>query len=466
MRITYLNPVGALGGAERSLLDMMASVRQARPSAKLSLILGTPGLLIEEAKRIGVRVIHLPMPPELVALGDSRWRDDSNSHGWNTDQTRTGFFRVKSVFHLWPQFSPRAGLATWDYIRRLRSTVAALRPDVVHSNGIKFHLLARLVARRSWPVVWHIRDFLSLRPLVGRLLRWSATFSRSADSSFRARLLQRSRDDASASPPSLAGIAISQAVEQDLHSVLGPLPVEMIYNAVDTQVFSPGSGDGAILDRLSGLTPTEPGTLRIGLVATFARWKGQELFLQAGAQFLRTNGDSVAAHHSPLTTRHSPARVRFYIIGGPIYSTRGSQYSEAELRKKASELGLADHFGLIGFQQNPANIYRALDVVVHASTQPEPFGRTIVEAMACGKPVIVSEAGGARELFTPNHDAVGFPPGNITALARRIKELVDVPFFRCHLADNARRTAVARFDRAHIGPQILAAYRRFLRPAA
>src|SRR5438132_13392069 len=76
MRITYLNPVGALGGAERSLLDMMASVRQAMPSAELSLIVGTPGLLIDEAQKIGIRVVPLLMPPDLVGLGDSRWRDD------------------------------------------------------------------------------------------------------------------------------------------------------------------------------------------------------------------------------------------------------------------------------------------------------------------------------------------------------------------------------------------------------
>ena len=54
MRIVYLNPVGALGGAERSLLDMMASVRQAMPAADLSLVVATAGPLIEEAEKIGL----------------------------------------------------------------------------------------------------------------------------------------------------------------------------------------------------------------------------------------------------------------------------------------------------------------------------------------------------------------------------------------------------------------------------
>ena len=406
MRIVYLNPVGALGGAERSLLDMMASVRQAMPTADLSLVVATAGPLIEEAEKIGVRVMLLPMPADLVRLGDSGWRSGISVQS-----------RLRLVGSI-----PSAGLASWGYLRKLRTTFAGLRPDLIHSNGIKFHLLARFAARRTWPVVWHIRDFLSMRPLVGRLLRWSA---------HRAQ----------------PGITISRAVEQDVRKVLGPLSVEMIYNAIDTELFSPGVGNGKKLDELAGLPPAERDILRVGLVATFARWKGHELFLEAASQFVRDFPDR---------------QVRFYIIGGPIYSTRGSQYSESELRTKIGELGLANQLGLIGFQQNPADIYRALDVVVHASTQPEPFGRTIVEAMACAKPVIVAEGGGATELFTPDQDAVGFPPGNVSALAQRIKQLADTPTFRAHLAANARRTAVTRFDRARFGPQILAAYRRFL----
>jgi glycosyltransferase involved in cell wall biosynthesis len=410
MRIVYLNPVGALGGAERSLLDMLSSIRQTVPSADLSLVVGTPGPLIEEAQKIGVRPVLLPMPANLVGVGDSAWKNDLSP---KTKLSLVGLF-------------PSVGLATWVYLQKLRNTLAMLRPDLVHSNGIKFHLLAQLAARGSWPIVWHIRDFLSLRPLVARLLRWSARGTH-------------------------GGIVISRAVEQDVRKALGPFPVEMIYNAIDTQLFSPGPGDAPRLDDLAGLPATEPGTIRIGLVATFARWKGHELFLQAAAQFVRNFSDS---------------KARFYIIGGPIYSTRGSQFSELELRKIASELGIAGHVGLIGFQQHPADVYRALDIVVHASTQPEPFGRTIVEAMACGKPVIVSEGGGARELFTPDHDAVAYPPGNVTALTRRVKELIDAPSFRTHLAANARQTAVARFDRGRFGPQILAAYRRFLHLAA
>jgi glycosyltransferase involved in cell wall biosynthesis len=184
-------------------------------------------------------------------------------------------------------------------------------------------------------------------------------------------------------------------------------------------------------------------------VATYARWKGQEVFLEAAAQVLQA-----AAGRS----------VRFYIVGGPIYQTAGSQYTEAELRTKAAELGIAAHVGFIAFQRDPANVYRGLDVVVHASTQPEPFGLTIVEGMACARPVIVSQEGGAAELFTPGYDAVGVRPRDPAALAAAIGELLHDPERCQRLAANARQTAIRRFSRTRLGPQLLAIYRRHAAP--
>lgn len=408
MRIVYLSPVGALGGAERSLLDMLASVRQAMPTAELLLVVATPGPLVHEAKKIGVNVILLLMPPEMQQLGDSGWG---------------GSLSPKAKW-AWIQKAPQAGLASLAYLRKLRKILTSLRPDMVHSNGIKFHLLSQLVAGKDLPVIWHIRDFLSLRPMVARILRW-------------------------ASHRTQIGIAISRAVHEDVRRVVGALPVETIYNAVDTEYFSPGPGDGANLDQLAGLKSSMGDSpVRVGLVATFARWKGHKLFLQAVSELIR---------NSPQLN------ARFYIIGGPIYSTNGSQFSKQELRTTIADLGLNDKVGLIGFQQNPAEIYRSLDIVVHASTKPEPFGRTIVEAMACGKPVIVSEAGGAAELFTKDFDAVGVSPNYPAALARAMGRLVADPHFRKFLGQNARSTAVLRFSRERLGPQLLTAYRRLLR---
>jgi glycosyltransferase involved in cell wall biosynthesis len=160
--------------------------------------------------------------------------------------------------------------------------------------------------------------------------------------------------------------------------------------------------------------------------------------------------------------RESAGRpLRFFVIGGPIYQTHGSQWSDGELRAKAAGLTASGAVGFVAFQEEPAAVYRALDVVVHASTQPEPFGLTIAEAMSCGRPVILARAGGAAELFTEDHDAVGVPPGDAAALAVALQALAADPQRRERLAANARAAALRRFDRGRLGPELLDAYAGF-----
>jgi glycosyltransferase involved in cell wall biosynthesis len=219
--------------------------------------------------------------------------------------------------------------------------------------------------------------------------------------------------------------------------------VKVILHAVDTERFSPGRGDGAELDRLAGMSPVAAGTVRVGLVATYARWKGHLAFLDAAAMLAAT----------------APALgVRWYIVGGPIYHT-AAQFTEEELRREAADRGLAGRVGFIPFAADPVPIYRALDVVVHASTQAEPFGLTIAEAMACGRAVVVSAAGGAAELFTDGVDALGVPPGDVDRLAAAVRKLAEDQALRVRLAAAARHTAIEHFNANRYGSELCQLYR-------
>lgn len=405
MKIVYLNPVGVIGGAERVLLHTMAAVREVIPDAELHLIAFTDGPLLRRAEERGVRTHLLSMPDALVGMGDS-------------SMTANG--RLRGVWTVVRQGVP-ALPAAWRWLRVLRRTLAQIAPDLIHSNGIKTHALTRMLGSRA-PVIWHVHDFLGRRALMASVLKW-------------------------ASKGAVVALAVSQAVARDAQAVLVGLPVEVLYNAIDTESFSPRPVAGQVLDELAGLPLAEPGTIRVGLVATFGRAKGQDVFLEAAARASRNQ---------------RALKLRFYIVGGPIYRTPGSQFTEGELKALASRLQLTHDVGFIGFQDNPVDIYRALDIVVHASTLPEPFGMTIVEAMACGKPVIVSRAGGAAELFTHDLDALGIPPADAAALASAMEQLAADPEQRRRLGDHARRTAVQRFSCQRLGPQILALYQRFL----
>ena len=117
--------------------------------------------------------------------------------------------------------------------------------------------------------------------------------------------------------------------------------------------------------------------------------------------------------------RRRRRRLRAYVIGDALYQTDGSQYTIEELRPACRSERLGDRVGFTGFVDGADEAMRALDIVVHASTEPEPFGLVIAEAMACGRAVIVSDAGGAREIFTPGIDALAHPPGDSDG-ARRV----------------------------------------------
>jgi glycosyltransferase involved in cell wall biosynthesis len=184
----------------------------------------------------------------------------------------------------------------------------------------------------------------------------------------------------------------------------------------------------------------------VGLVAPYARWKGQPLFIEAAAR-------ARAQTRVPL---------RFYIVGGPQYRTSGSQYTALELEGLVRQSGLEGTVGLVPFQAEPAPIYHALDVLVHASTEPEPFGRSIAEAMAAGCAVIAATAGGAEELFRHDVSGIGFPPGDVEALANAIVRLSEDPALRRRLSERARSEANSRFTLDRLGDELLGVYDRLL----
>lgn len=401
MNILYLSPCGQLGGAEKSLLDVLASMRAAKPDWHLSLIVAEDGPLVSRSTELGVSTTIVAFPSVLACLGDA-------GAGGPAGHRHSRLSLLTELFLAAPQ--------VFTYVRKLRSVIRAIAPDVIHSNGFKMHVLGLRAKPPHVPIIWHIHDYVATRPLMSRLLRRYA--SRCA-----------------------VAVANSRSVAADVQAVCGTgLAVKTIYNGVDLEEFSP-VGPTLDLDTLSGFDAAFPETVRVGMLATLARWKGHETFLQAMALI-------------PATLP-----VRGYVAGGALYQTNGSQYSLSELKQLAAELGVSQRIGFTGFVEEPAAVMRSLDVVVHASTEPEPFGLVIVEGMACGRPVIVSEAGGVKELITVGTDTLGHPPGDAKTLAGCITRLARDSDLRRRLGQAGRKTAEQRFDRARLATELIPLYK-------
>ena len=402
MSIVFLSPTGQTGGAEAALHELLAGLRESHPSWSLRLIVASDGPLVARVEALGVPVRVLPFPRSLARLGD--W---AVGRGW----WRRTLFLARCAGVVLPALG---------YLRRLRRVLHADTPDVIHTNGLKMHVLGVWACPPRSAVLWHLHDYAARRPLIARLLRRNVR-------------------------QCSAIVANSRSVADDARSVCGSaVPIHAVWNAVDLARFSP-SGPRIDLDAVSGL-PSATDVVRVGLVATFARWKGHDTFLKA------------------LAKLPPSLPVRGYIVGGPVYETSGSQTSMSELSELVTSLGLDGRVGFTGFVQDSSTVMRALDVVVHASTDPEPFGLVIAEAMACGKPVVASRAGGASKLTEPGVNALGFEPGDVAALARCIEELVRGHSLRQRLSEAGRATAERSFHRRRMAGELTPIYKTLVTP--
>ena len=402
MIVVFVNPVGVLGGAERMLLAMISALQYEDQSIEIHLIVGSAGNLVEAAQKLGVKVKVLPIPNQINQLGDS---------GIRGNRIFGGLKLLFTVFLAWGAINK--------YLKQLRSLIKEIDPDIIHSNGIKSHILTAMANVRR-PMIWHIHDFYSTRPFIASVLR---RFSKRAE----------------------VGLACSESVGEDARLVLPKLNIKVIYNAVDIDYFFPRPFRPLALEGID----TSTKSIKVGLAATFARWKGHDIFIEAAS----------------IITRDRPSLdIEFYIIGAPIYSTSGSQFDLEELQRYASDLGVADKIKFVGFQANMPDVYLWLDIVVHASTQPEPFGYTIAEAMSCGRPVIVSRSGGAAELFINDVEAVAVNPGDAMTLAVTIQYLVGNPQQCQILGENARKKVVRAFSQNQLGNQLILIYKLLAQP--
>jgi glycosyltransferase involved in cell wall biosynthesis len=199
-------------------------------------------------------------------------------------------------------------------------------------------------------------------------------------------------------------IAISAAVAEALR--WRHPKIKVIPDGIEVVEFL-GGRDGLSIRREEGIPAQVP---LVGFVGRLDPWKGAHVFVRAAAE----------------VARQRPS-VRFMVCGGPL---DGHLRYAADLRAQANSLGLDGRMIFADWRYPPNRIpevMAALDVLVHASVEPEPFGMVLLEAMAGAKPVIAASAGGPIEIVRDGVTGILYPPGDHTELARAILSVVDNP---------------------------------------
>ncbi len=277
-------------------------------------------------------------------------------------------------------------LAYLPHVFRAARLLRQWRIDVVHVNTIN-NLQGPMAARLAGsPLVWHVRE-IALEGRIGRTMRG---------------LVAR-----------LAHIAVanSKAVADSL-AACGDR-VKTVYNGIDLSEYPAPDCT----------TPREPLIVCAGRLEP---WKGQHVLVEALPEVFAVHPDT-----------------RAWFVGGPAVNK--PDYLPG-LQARCAALGIADRVTFTGARNDIPEVLRRATMLVLPSVEPEPFGRTLVEAMAAGCPPIATAAGGPLEIIEDGVSGLLVAPGDAGALAEAIGKLLADPAGTRAMGASGRQRVVASFS--------------------
>lgn len=202
-------------------------------------------------------------------------------------------------------------------------------------------------------------------------------------------------------------IAVSQCV-RDYILKSYPVPEEklsVIQRGVDVDAFRQRELTPQWLSRWFRQYPQLTNQRIIMMPGRISRWKGQLDFLAMMAKLVHQRPD-----------------CHGIIVGG---AEPGKEHFLEELEKERTRLNLTDKVSFLGQRNDMTNLYLLADVVCHMSTKPEPFGRTVTEALASGTPVVAYNRGGAAETLQACFQAGLVTPDDTDGVAETVLRLLD-----------------------------------------
>ncbi len=291
------------------------------------------------------------------------------------------FARAGAQLHVVPmrRVSTSHGLAGWALyalnwplsVARLWLLCRRCHAELVHTNSLHSWYGWAVARLAGLPHVWHAREIVTQSGVALGLER--ALCRRFAT----------------------VVLAASQAIADQLPGA----PLQVVYEEVDPAEYFPQRAGRA--RRRLGLDDRAP---LVGYVGRVDTWKGVEVLLEA------------KCHLDEL--RPGTALV---VAGAAV---KGKEAFAADLQARAAQVGARWAGPLPG--PEAADLIADLDVLAYPSTGPEPWGLALVEAMACGVPVVATDAGGPREMLAGSSPSTGrlVPPGDAARLADAICELL------------------------------------------
>lgn len=233
-------------------------------------------------------------------------------------------------------------------------------------------------------------------------------------------------------------IAISDAVADNLRRYgVDAARILRINDGIDPERLVEHESAAAVRRRL-GLAPDRP---VIGIVGNIKPWKGQLIVMQALGRLL-------------------PEFPELHCLF--VGSIADPEYAE-RMRRSAAEMSVPDAaYTFMGYEAHPTDLMRAMDIVIHASVDPEPFGIVLLEAMAVARPLIASAAGAPREIVINGQTGLLVKPGDPDALAAAVARLLADPQAAHELSEAGRLRFHDNYTTRHTLSALEGLYRELL----
>lgn len=198
-------------------------------------------------------------------------------------------------------------------------------------------------------------------------------------------------------------ICISKTVENNLiKNGFPPKQIITIYNGLDSSSFTPSVSSLELFDHLN-----IPRSSRVvGMIGNIKPWKGQEIVIKA----------------VEIVKQHFPDTI--CLLVGAVSNSSYEQTFFKKLKTYVKENDLEDNIIFTGSSDDIPSIINIMEIVIHASIEPEPFGRVILEGMALKKPVITNDIGAGSEIVIHNETGLVVKSGDSYELAQAIIELL------------------------------------------
>ncbi len=218
-------------------------------------------------------------------------------------------------------------------------------------------------------------------------------------------------------------VAVCEAIRRVVvaSGAVDPAKVVVIYAGTDLARFDPTVVDGSGVRRELAVAPEDVLVCQVGV----RPWRGWKLLVTAMAEVVRAE-----------------PRARLLLVGCETEAVR------CEVMAEASRVGVGERTTALGYRADMPEIAAALDVAVDLSTEGLGITGTLREAMAMGKPVVCSAAGGNPELVVDGVTGRLVPPGDAAAAARAILEVVHDRGKARAWGDAGRRRVETRFSAA------------------